>query len=243
MRTQAMQDEWTAPRCIPIGLYYSSDSAEVKGSIIYAAMEELIDNYVEIPGSYGLVYSVKNLIREVNEVFNDEDAETKQGLAKTLNRHHFFEESGNRVTFKSAKNQLAVEKHTPRKRDPWAEPKPRGDPPLCWYWTQGKCTKQPCPFRHYLNDQEQLLGVGNIQKDDAELCWFWQQGYCGKGDECTFRHHFKATEAKEAAEYQLKQLQQLQAANAGQNAADGSAQAIAQAQYAALMAQQAQGGS
>lgn len=200
MKTQAGMDEWGGVRHLPVAVYTGNEDAEAKGFLIYAALEDLLENFAPGPGEQGqVIWAVKNLVREANDIFWEDD-DGKQSLAKLLNRHPYFT-AEYKCSWVSAKKVINVQKSSG-----WSKTAAPRESPLCWYWTQGRCAKTDCPFRHFLNAKEHADGVLEKAKEEGELCWFWKEGHCGSGEKCTFRHFFKESEAQLAAEQQQKKL-------------------------------------
>lgn len=184
-------DPWAnVPRFLPISLFSGDDDGS-NCDLVFAAYEELITNYeTDYPG-WDLVWLLKGLITEADELFENNQA-AKTTLSRRLNGHSFFRNGEYDVRFEAKKNKMALQKKSAwlERNRQWQKGKP-----LCWFWKSSTCSKgASCPFRHELTPAEQMHGVSD---EDVELCWYWTQNTCNKGDQCTFRHYYTEQDAQE----------------------------------------------
>lgn len=86
------------------------------------------------------------------------------------------------------------------------QPKKRRSKPQCWFWDNGCCEKDNCPFAH--DGQTGNAGVIDI----TEPCWYFVRGLCTKGEKCIFPHTTPEQDFANLLMQRIPVIQQTQAA-------------------------------
>jgi len=106
---QAAQENEEVPQLLPVKRFTKEDTLESKLDLCSAAFEDLLQHHdVEATGK-GMVWMVRSLIKEVNDVLDD-DIEAKQAFGFRLKQHPWFPANGQLVRWQASRNRINISK-------------------------------------------------------------------------------------------------------------------------------------
>jgi len=109
---QEVPETEEGPRLLPLSYFSDDDTTEAKLDLCFAAFEDILENHNPEATGKGMVWMVRSLVKEVNDVLAD-DIEAKQAFGNRLRKHPWFAENGQLVRWQASKNRINISKMSP----------------------------------------------------------------------------------------------------------------------------------
>lgn len=100
------------PKLLPLSYFSEDDTVEAKLDLCFAAFEDLLKTHDEAATGKGMVWMVRSLIKEVNDIFVD-NSEAKQAFGARLRMHPWFAENQQIVRWQASRGRINISKMTP----------------------------------------------------------------------------------------------------------------------------------
>jgi len=97
------------PKLLPLSYFDGHDTDEQKMELCYAAFEDLLENHDAEATGKGVVWMVRSLVREINQVFEGNN-EAKQAFAWRLGKHPWFRENEQQVKWQVSRALIQISK-------------------------------------------------------------------------------------------------------------------------------------
>jgi len=100
------------PCLLPLSMFSEEDTAEKKMEICYAAFEDLIVSHDPASNGKGVVWMVRSLVREINNIFGEHSAPLQE-FSYRLGKHPWFAENEQGLRWQASKGRMNISKVTP----------------------------------------------------------------------------------------------------------------------------------
>jgi len=109
-KEQDLSDE--APKLLPLSMFNETDGAQSKLELCVAAFEDLMENHDPESTGRSMIFMIRSLVKEVNNVLADE-TEALQQFGWALKKNTWFAENDQIVRWQASKNRINISKTSP----------------------------------------------------------------------------------------------------------------------------------
>jgi len=112
MTSQEHERTDDAPKMLPLSMFSDADTPQAKLELCVAAFEDLIENHDPEVTGQSMIFMIRSLVQEVNNVLAGE-IEALQQFGWSLRKHPWFNENGQQVRWQHSKNRINISKISP----------------------------------------------------------------------------------------------------------------------------------